>query len=180
MNRPPNAQLTHFGFFCQNLDAMVEFYTRTFGLVLTDRGDYYLGGEIAFLSRNPQEHHQIVLASGRPNELNFNPINQISFRVDDLAALRTYHSNLLRDNVPLQRTITHGNAWSIYLFDPEGNRIELYTPSPWYIEQPFGVPIDLTLSEAEILAQTEKLIHDDPTRVNIQEWSQGLKAKLFN
>lgn len=27
----------------------------------------------------------------------------------------------------------HGNAWSIYFADPEGNRIELYTPSPWYV-----------------------------------------------
>jgi catechol 2,3-dioxygenase len=80
----------------------------------------------------------------------------------------------------LQRTITHGNAWSIYLFDPEGNRIELYTPSPWYIEQPYGVPIDLSQSESDILAQTEKLIQDDPTRVSKQEWSQGLKAKIFN
>jgi catechol 2,3-dioxygenase len=180
MNRPPNAQLTHFGFHCQDLDVMIEFYTRTFGLVLTDRGDYYMGGEIAFLSRNPQEHHQIVLASGRPSEINFNPINQISFRVDDLASLKIYYANLIRDQVNLQRTITHGNAWSIYLFDPEGNRIELYTPSPWYIEQPYGVPIDLAQTESEILAQTEQLILNDPTRVSTQEWSQGLKAKLFN
>lgn len=43
--------------------------------------------QLVFLSRDPNEHHQLVLASGRPAESNppgFNVINQISLRVPDL------------------------------------------------------------------------------------------------
>ena len=55
----PNAQLTHFGLYCQDLTGMVEFYQSTLGLVQTDGGEYFAGGQIVFLSRNPQEHHQL-------------------------------------------------------------------------------------------------------------------------
>lgn len=180
MQKTPNAQLTHMGMHCENLDVMINFYTSTLGLVLTDRGEYYMGGEIAFLSRSPTEHHQMVLASGRIPSATPSPINQISFRVDNLEDLITYHQQLLLNQVPIQRTITHGNAWSIYFFDPEGNRIELYTPSPWYVEQPFGIPIDLTESVEKILKITENFIKDNPSLTSQSEWSQGLKAKIFN
>ncbi len=180
MQKPPNAQLTHMGIHCKNLDAMIDFYTNTLGLVLTDRGEYYMGGEIAFLSRSPNEHHQMVLASGRLESTEPSPINQISFRVDGLEDLITYHKQLLTKNIPIQRTITHGNAWSIYFFDPEQNRIELYTPSPWYVEQPFGIPIDLTETIENILKVTQDFIKDNPSLTSQSEWSQGLKAKIFN
>src|SRR6266850_3646526 len=48
-NRPPDAQLAHVGLFVRDLDAMIAFYTRVLGLVVTDSGDYYMGGRIAFL-----------------------------------------------------------------------------------------------------------------------------------
>jgi hypothetical protein len=31
----PNAQLTHFGLYCQDLQGLVEFYQSTLGLVQT-------------------------------------------------------------------------------------------------------------------------------------------------
>ena len=64
--RRPNAQFTHVGFMVTDLEGMIAFYTRVLGLVLTDRGPYYRGGEIVFLSRDHSEHHQVVFASGRP------------------------------------------------------------------------------------------------------------------
>ena len=55
----------------------------------------YLGPvQLVFLSRDPNEHHQIVLASGRPAEAQFNVINQISLRVPDLATLRELHGRV--------------------------------------------------------------------------------------
>ena len=180
MTRTPNVQLTHVGVQVRDLDQMISFYQRTLGMVLTDRGEYYLGGEIAFLSRNPNEHHQFVIASGRKDDPETTPINQISFRVDSLEDLITYHKNLLADQVPIQRTITHGNAWSIYFFDPEGNRIELYCVTPWYVEQPYGIPIDLNAPIAEIMKITEDMIKDNPTKISQEQWSNQLRAKIFN
>ena len=174
----PNAQLTHFGLYCQDLTGMVEFYQATLGLVQTDGGEYFAGGQIVFLSRNPQEHHQLVLASGRPEDSGFSPINQISFKVDSLEDLRTFYAQLSKAKVQVQRTISHGNAWSIYFFDPEGNRVELYTPSPWYVSQPFAVPIDLGEPVAKLMADTEVLVRDNPSKLPMQTWSDQLQKRL--
>ena len=173
---PPNAQLTHLGIFVRDLPAMVAFYTRVLGLVVTDTG-VLRGRELAFLSRNAAEHHQIVLAAGRSDD-GAEVINQISFRVDDLAGLRRFNVLLLEQGVADQQAVTHGNAWSIYFRDPESNRIELYTDSDWYVRQPMRVPIDLTADEASIRATTRALLDNDPTLKPIEDWSAELDARL--
>ncbi len=47
--------------------------------------------DLVFLSSDPTEHHQLVLASGRPEAVAFNVINQMSFRVGGLDDLRQLH-----------------------------------------------------------------------------------------
>src|SRR4051794_20798541 len=95
---PPNAQLSHVGFIVRDLDGMIAFYQRVLGMVLTDRGAYSRGGHIAFLSRDPREHHQVVLATGRSAEMR-TTINQISFIVEELEELRSFHALLVDENV---------------------------------------------------------------------------------
>ena len=53
---------SHFGIHVTDLPLMEEFYTRVIGLVVTDRGPLRDGSTLAFLSRDPDEHHQMVLA----------------------------------------------------------------------------------------------------------------------
>ena len=53
------------------------------------------------------------------------------------------------------RSVTHGNAWSLYFNDPEGNQIEVYVHTPWYIPQPHSYPMDLDQSNDEIITMTE-------------------------
>jgi catechol 2,3-dioxygenase len=54
------------------------------------------------------------------------------------------------------RQINHGNALSFYMADPEGNGVEVYIDTPWYVPQPHGVPIDLTLPSDQLLADAER------------------------
>jgi len=178
MSGPPNAQLTHVGFYVRDLDAMIRFYTEVLGLVVTDEGDHFSGGRIAFLSRNPEEHHQVVLVTGLPEGERFNRINQVSFRVGSLAELRQFHALITARGLPIQRTITHGNAWSIYLPDPEGNKVELYTPSPWHVSQPFGIAVDLRDSVEKLMADTETLIRGEASRQSREAWSESLASRL--
>ena len=133
--RRPTAQFTHLGFQVTDLEGMIAFYSRVIGLVLTDRGPYYRGGEIAFMSRNPREHHQVVLASGRSADTP-TIINQLSFTVDSLEDLREFYAIVVAEGVKGLAPRNHGNAWSIYFEDPEGNRIELYAATPWHVGQP--------------------------------------------
>ena len=80
--------ISHVGFYVKSMKTMVNFYTSFLGFVVSDFGQRAVGGEIYFLTRDPSEHHQLVFASGRPDNLSFNMINQLSFRVDSLATLR--------------------------------------------------------------------------------------------
>ena len=58
---------THVGIHVTDMDRMVDFYSRVVGFAVSDRGPRLTGGgEIAFMTRDPREHHQLVLATGRP------------------------------------------------------------------------------------------------------------------
>ena len=124
MNAMPDAQLCHIGIYAFDLEKMVDFYSRIFGLVVTDRGYSSRGFDIAFLSRDPIEHHQIAIASGRPKDAVHTTINQISFRVAGLEELRQYYPWVVKERVKKLDPRNHGNAWSIYFADPERNRVE--------------------------------------------------------
>jgi catechol-2,3-dioxygenase len=53
-------------------------------------------------------------------------------------------------------SVTHGNALSIYCRDPEGNRIEIYVDTPWYVSQPMRVPMPIELPPDQLLAWAEQ------------------------
>ena len=179
MTSLPDCRLCHIGVYAFDLDRMVDFYSRVFGLVVTDRGySEGRGVHIAFLSRDPTEHHQIAIASGRPKEAIHTTINQISFRVDGLEELQQYYPWLVKEGVKKLDPRNHGNAWSIYFSDPEGNRVEIYCGTPWHVSQPFGEPLDLTLPAATIRANTEAMVKQDPTCLPVDVFSAQLKEKL--
>src|SRR5512134_1893064 len=100
MNGTPGIAFSHIGIYVADPAAMEDFYTAHFGFTVTDRGRLETPRgpvDLVFLSRDPDEHHQLVLASGRPRELPFNVINQLSFRVDGLAGLRALHARIAAD-----------------------------------------------------------------------------------
>lgn len=175
--RRANAQITHVGFYVYDIDRMIEYYGRVLGLMLTDRGPYYRGGEIAFMSRSSQEHHQVVFASGRqPGEKS--SINQISFLVADLATLRKWHADFVAEGIAGLDPINHGNAWSLYWPDPEGNRLELYCYSPWHVQQPFANKFNLADSEELIHQQTYEMIKSDPSHCPRADWEKSMRERL--
>jgi catechol-2,3-dioxygenase len=177
MSSVPQLSFSHMGIFVTDPARMEDFYTRVLGFAVTDRGS--LGKvSLIFLSRDPRDHHQIVLASGRPAQAGFNPINQISFRMADLTGLREMHRKLEEEGVSELSPASHGNALSIYFKDPEGNRIEIFVDTPWYVAQPVRVPIDMKLSDAEIWAWAERDARARPGFRPVEEWRAALRAKL--
>ena len=110
----PEAQLAHVGYYVRDLDVMVAFYKRVFGFVVTDQGVSTRPGSptMAFMSRDPQEHHQIALATGRGAEAP-TTINQVSFRLKSLEELRQWHGRLVELGISPIDARNHGNAWSL-------------------------------------------------------------------
>lgn len=62
----------------------------------------------------------------------------------------------------VKRCVTHGNAWSIYFDDPDGNLIENSIHMPWYVPQPPSNAIDLNQQIKQIMAFTEAHCREDP------------------
>ena len=181
MAHVPRLAFSHIGIFVRDLALMADFYSRVLGFAVSDRGQLDTPrGPVAlvFLTRDPREHHQIVLASGRPDSLPFNPINQISFRVHDFAGLRELHRALQSEPVSEVSPVSHGNALSVYFRDPEGNRIELFVDTPWYVQQPVRVPMDMKLSDAELWKWAEAEARKLPDFQPVEKWRAALSRKL--
>jgi catechol 2,3-dioxygenase-like lactoylglutathione lyase family enzyme len=176
----PDLRFSHFGFFVRDMTRMEDFYVRVLGLTVTDRGD--LGAmRLTFMSRDPEEHHQVVLVTGRPdgsNGAHFNPINQISFRVADVAALRALHRRLRAEDAADLVAVTHGNAISIYFRDPEGNRLEVFFDTPWYCRQPLREPVDLEQPDDALMAQAERIARATPDFKPRAQWVAEMRALM--
>jgi catechol-2,3-dioxygenase len=158
MSVVPRAAFSHVGIHVTDLDGMARFYTRLLGLVVTDRGRLETPRgpvDLMFLSGDPDEHHQLVLCSGRPREPGYNVVNQLSFRVDGIGALRELHGRLQAEPVSEIAAVTHGNAVSVYFLDPEGNRVELFFDTPWHVTQPLREPVDFSLSDEALMRDVE-------------------------
>jgi catechol 2,3-dioxygenase-like lactoylglutathione lyase family enzyme len=169
--------LGHVGVWVTDLDNMVAFYERVLGLIETDRGLNRTGHKIVFMTSSREEHHQLVLVEGR-DPGNPSTVNQLSFRLGNLDELRAYVQfiDALGGLDPMQ--VTHGNAWSIYFSDPEGNRIELYCGTPWYASQPFMVSMDLTAPTGQVLQATEDVLKHDPTLRSLAVWESEIDQRL--
>ena len=177
---PFSLAFTHVGIYVTNMDRMVDFYTRVVGFAVSDRGPRLSGGgEIAFMTRDPREHHQLVLATGRPSSLPFNTVNQLSFLVDGLATLKALYRDIKREpGVEDLGAVSHGNALSAYFFDPEKNRIEFYLHTPWHVPQPHRIAVDLSLPDARLWAAVEQDVRAAAGFKRREDWIAEMERKI--
>ena len=151
------SNLGHVGLVCDDFFKMRDFYTRVIGLTVTDE-DPDRGS--CFLSADPDnEHHELALGKARGDDhpMGRRPkttgVGQVSFIVESMDALKDLYQRLLAENVRIDQTVTHGISCSVYFFDPEDNRVELYYKTGYVVRQGFSRPIDLSnQSNEEILA----------------------------
>ncbi len=180
----------HFGVNCFDIEKMENFYTHVVGMVVADRGYVPPPGDrhIVFMTLDPTEHHQLILCSGRTEgKIEKGPfrgggrgsaINQISFHCATLGDLRRAKARLAAAGCNDGTPICHGNAWSIYIRDIEGNPLEIYVDSPWYTPQPCGEPFDLSLSDEDIYRQTEAMCRARPGFEDAAPWRARLAARI--
>lgn len=144
---PKVTGLGHVGIYIKDPAAMVDFYSGFLGLTVTDREET---DKIIFLSARPdEEHHEIALA---PHPTRHTDPQQLSFRVASLADLRAFYAQIVERGYPVDRCVSHGNAFGCYFRDPEDNLVEVYWPTGVDWPQPYTRHIDLTGSQEELLA----------------------------
>jgi catechol 2,3-dioxygenase len=181
----PNLTFSHMGLSVIDMPKMEEFYSQVLGYTITDRG--VAGGMgLVFMSRDPNDHHQIVLASGRPADMpantanpQFGPsINQISFKMAELDDLRDIKTRLESYGGESLFPANHGVAWSIYAHDPEGNNLEFFVDTDWYINQPFLIPLDLSRDNDAIIAETRSMCEQGEGYEPYVDWRARVALRM--
>jgi catechol-2,3-dioxygenase len=152
---PKVTGLGHIGLYVRDVPKMAAFYREFLGMQVTKQAP---DGRAVFLSSDPEAvDHEIALMidpSGGKTE----NVQQISMRVPSFDDLQEFHRRILADpELKVDSVVTHLSSVSCYFFDPEGNRTEVF----WLTGRPswvmIGVPIDLEQSQAQVLAEVDRV-----------------------
>jgi catechol-2,3-dioxygenase len=144
------------GLYVRDIGRSVAFYRDILGLQVSDRSPR--GAVFMTAQDRLAEHHELLLAPGRNDDGKVNVIQQISFHCASVADVKEFYRVFAENNVPINRTVSHGNTVSIYAQDPDGNSVEVYWQTGVDVPQPFGKPMDLSKSEADIMAQLGQIL----------------------
>ncbi len=145
---PSVTSLGHIGLYVRDIARSKAFYRDILGLKISDENPR-TGSAFMTARDRLEEHHELLLVPGREDG---KVVQQISFRCASLTDLKQFHRLFLERNVSIIRTVSHGNAVGIYFYDPDGNQVEVYWPTGVDWPQPFGKPVDLAATDAEIMA----------------------------
>lgn len=176
----PRLTLGHATLAARDLDLMVAFYCDVLGFHVTNRGEPAPGmGDMVFLSQDPTAHHQVVLVhTPEPAPRGFVLADHLAFRTGTLDDLRAIGRRLEAAAVAHVIPISHGNAWSLYFNDPEGNGLECFVDTPFHVAQPYGGRLDLTASDADVEATTRAAIESLPEFQPFDDWRRAMAQQL--
>jgi catechol 2,3-dioxygenase len=178
-SRTPRLTLGHSTLAARDLDRLSAFYCDVLGFHVTNRGPVPDGSEIAFLSQDPDAHHQIAMVGGlEPPDAAFVLVDHLAFRTGTLDDLRVLRAKLEAAGVEGVLPICHGNAWSLYFQDCEGNGVECFVDTPFHVAQPFARGFDLDQSDEDILEATRKLVESEPEFRPMAEWRAEFAKRL--
>ena len=143
----------HVGLSARDPAPLAAFYHDVLGLEVVGGSttDTPAFGASAFLSSNPaEESHDLALFANSASQ-------HTAFKVGSLAHLRAMYQRVLSRGVPVKMAFNHGASLAFYFEDPEGHLIEVYWPTGVAWRQPYGDPIDLTLSEEALQRKVRQL-----------------------
>ena len=171
-------KLSHAFINVVDVNKVVPFYTDILGFQITDRG--HINGEIeaVFMSQDPDNHHQIALAGTLKDNKGARNLGHVAFRMEKLDDLRALKKRLTSEGIAIGRELSHGNAWSLYFTDPEGNGVECFVDTPFHVSQPQGKPTDIELDDAALLDMTRDDFHQEPEFGPYADWQEVMRRKL--
>lgn len=176
----PRLATGHSTLAARDLPALRNFYCDVLGFEVTNYGP--VPGqeqELVFLSQDPSAHHQIAMVGGAmTGDSDFVMVDHLAFRTGTLDDQRIIHANLIDAGITEILQIDHGNAWSLYFNDPEGNGVETYVDTPFHVAQPYASTWDITATNEEIEATTRRELADKPEFQLMKDWSANLARRL--
>lgn len=176
----PRLAIGHSTLAARDLPALRDFYCNVLGFEVTNYGPVpHQQQELVFLSQDPGAHHQIAMVAGAMmGNSDFVMVDHLAFRTGSLDDLRIIHANLIDAGIEDILQIDHGNAWSLYFSDPEGNGVETYVDTPFHVAQPYASTWDINATDAEIEANTRSELADKPEFQLMTDWSANFARRL--
>jgi len=175
-NRPPDAQLAHVGLF-------VARSGRDDRVLLPRAGPgghrfrgLLPGRRIAFLSRNSEEHHQIVMASGRPNGVRRRSISSPSG--EELGGPQRFFTVLVAGRRRRSLRATTARLEASISATRRTTASSSTPPRRGYVGQPYGKPLDLTERSRRSSPRPRPDSGNDPTACPRETWMTKLKTRL--
>lgn len=130
----PGVRIGHVHLKVADLERSLAFYCGVLGFQLTQR----YGPGAAFISAGGYHHH-IGLNTwesrgGRPPQRGSTGLYHVALLYPDRRSLADALRRLIEHQIPLDGAADHGVSEALYLQDPDGNGLELYTdrdPAQW-------------------------------------------------
>jgi catechol 2,3-dioxygenase len=117
-------KLGHVALRVRDLAKAKEFYMRTLGLKVARE---CVEPRVVFLSFG-QEHIELTLFDGAAETVpaTRSSLHHTAWQLGSFDELRAAYKHLKAMDVPMESTIEHNVTRSIYFYDPDGNRVELF------------------------------------------------------
>ena len=108
----------------KDVQTSVKFYTEALGMeVMRLRED-----SAAFLSFGTQHHDIALFKASADAEMGKLGLNHIAFQIEGgETELRQLYGRILQHGAKVDYTTDHGMTHSVYFFDPDGNRLEIFS-----------------------------------------------------
>lgn len=171
---------SHAVVYVRDMDNMLDFYTNVLGFRISDRGPLgKRGEEIVFMTQVDTDHHQIAFLGVRKDDKPSNSVHHFAFRVERLDDVKAMNEKLVADGRATHiNPLTHGNAWSVYFSDPEGNGIEVFCDTPWHVQQPHARPWQIEAPNDEVVAETRAAFEHEPGFGPIEAFYESQRVLL--
>jgi catechol 2,3-dioxygenase len=107
----------------KDVEASMKFYAEALGMdVMLHRE-----GNAAFLSFGTQHHDIALFKAPEDAEMGKLGLNHIAFQIEGgETELRQLYGRILQHGAKVDYTTDHGMTHSVYFFDPDGNRLEIF------------------------------------------------------
>jgi len=108
----------------KDVESSVKFYTAALGMEVMRLRE----GSAAFLSFGTQHHDIALFKATEGAEMGTLGLNHIAFQIEGgETELRQLYGRLVQHGAKVDYTTDHGMTHSVYFFDPDGNRLEIFS-----------------------------------------------------
>ena len=134
-------RLGHLVLRVRELDRSEQFYTGILGLDVTER----VPGRMVFMSASGDSSHELALMAIGESAPGPDParvgLYHFAWEMGSFEDLQAMYSKLQQEDVGIAGIGDHGVSIGVYLFDPDGNEIEVFYELPrdqWPKDNVFG------------------------------------------